>query len=82
MTVPSGYRWDADHPVGRPDPPRRARLRPGPQTPEAQAGQFGYNNDYLDIIETNRDGTRALLVCNHEYTNEDIMFPPGTTPRP
>src|SRR6478735_4455353 len=30
------------------------------------------------------DGTRqtpeALLVCNHEYTNEGIMFPPGTDP--
>ena len=70
-----------DHPLGRPAPSRRATLRrPHQQSGARQAQQFGYNNDYLDIIETNREGTRALLVCNHEYTNEGIMFPPGSDP--
>ncbi|MFC7496053.1 MULTISPECIES: PhoX family protein [unclassified Nocardioides] len=80
FSVPSGYRWDAiirwGDPILRGAPP----FDPAAQTPEAQAGQFGYNNDYLDIIETNRSGTSAILVCNHEYTNENIMFPPGTAP--
>ena len=70
-----------DHPLGRPDPEGGAGLRRRRTSRrEAQAGQFGYNNDYLDIIVTNRAGTRALLVCNHEYTNEGIMFPPGMDP--
>jgi secreted PhoX family phosphatase len=47
---------------------------PKTQTPAKQAGQFGYNNDYLGYIPI--DGSRrGLLVVNHEYTNEELMFP-------
>ncbi len=80
VTVPVGYEWDPIIRWGDPVLPGAPAFDPAAQDPEAQAGQFGYNNDYLDIIETNRAGTRALLVCNHEYTNEAIMFPPGTDP--
>lgn len=80
VTVPVGYRWDPIIRWGDPVLRGAPAFDPARQTPEAQAAQFGYNNDYLDIIETNRSGTRALLVCNHEYTNEGIMFPPGTDP--
>jgi secreted PhoX family phosphatase len=80
VTVPAGYRWDTILRWGDPILAGAPTFDPAAQTPEAQAGQFGYNNDYLDIIETNRAGTTALLVCNHEYTNEGIMFPPGTDP--
>ena len=78
VTVPAGYRWDAILRWGDPILAGAPAFDPAHQTPEAQAGQFGYNNDYLDIIETSRSGTSALLVCNHEYTNENIMFPAGT----
>ena len=44
------------------------------QTSAAQAGQFGYNNDYLEILRQ-PDGKGGLLVCNHEYVNPSIMFP-------
>jgi secreted PhoX family phosphatase len=80
VRVPVGYEWDTIIRWGDPlfkDSPRFDATK---QSGARQAQQFGYNNDYLDIIETNRDGTRALLVCNHEYTNEGIMFPPGTDP--
>ncbi|NYE38573.1 hypothetical protein F4692_003723 [Nocardioides cavernae] len=80
VTVPVGYRWDPILRWGDPILRGAPAFDGARQTPEAQAGQFGYNNDYLDIIETSRNGTRALLVCNHEYTNEGIMFPPGTDP--
>jgi secreted PhoX family phosphatase len=80
VTVPAGYRWDTVVRWGDPILAGAPTFDPADQSPEAQAGQFGYNNDYLDIIETNRAGTTALLVCNHEYTNEGIMFPPGTDP--
>lgn len=47
---------------------------PVKQTPAAQAKQFGYNNDFLGYIPL--DGSRrGLLVVNHEYTNEELMFP-------
>ncbi|HEY1117329.1 MAG TPA: PhoX family phosphatase, partial [Acidimicrobiales bacterium] len=80
VTVPAGYRWDPILRWGDPILPGAPAFDAARQSPEAQAGQFGYNNDYLDIIETNRAGTAALLMCNHEYTNEGIMFPPGTDP--
>jgi secreted PhoX family phosphatase len=80
VTVPAGYRWDTILRWGDPILAGAPTFDASAQTPEAQAGQFGYNNDYLDIIETNRAGTTALLVCNHEYTNEGIMFPPGSDP--
>ncbi|MDW3225515.1 MAG: PhoX family phosphatase [Paracoccaceae bacterium] len=45
------------------------------QTAEAQLKQFGYNNDYVGFTALNEEGTRGLLCVNHEYTNEEVMFP-------
>ncbi|MGZ8390623.1 MAG: PhoX family protein, partial [Rhodoplanes sp.] len=51
---------------------------PARQSAAAQRLQFGYNNDYLgyipmpDAADPSRHG---LLVVNHEYTNEELMFP-------
>ncbi|MGB3244889.1 MAG: PhoX family phosphatase [Sulfitobacter sp.] len=45
------------------------------QTAAAQLGQFGYNNDYVGFVALNDRGTRGLLCVNHEYTNEEVMFP-------
>ncbi len=54
--------------------PGAAAFDPKTQTPAKQAAQFGYNNDYLGYIPI--DGSRrGLLVVNHEYTNEELMFP-------
>lgn len=77
LTVPSGWRWDPIIRWGDPVLKGAPQFDPTNQSSRAQAAQFGYNNDYLDIIVTDRRGTKALLVCNHEYTNENIMFPPG-----
>ncbi|NUP74830.1 MAG: PhoX family phosphatase [Sinomonas sp.] len=75
FTVPEGYAW---RPVIRwgdglfDDSPA---FDLGHQTAAAQARQFGYNNDYTDIIELpGTAGKRAVLFTNHEYTNENIMF--------
>lgn len=48
---------------------------PKNQTAEAQAKQFGYNNDYVGFIPIDGSATHGLLVVNHEYTNEHLMFP-------
>lgn len=45
------------------------------QTAAAQLRQFGYNNDYVGFTALNEEGTRGLLCVNHEYTNEEVMFP-------
>ena len=45
------------------------------QTAAAQLQQFGYNNDYIGFTALNANGTRGLLCVNHEYTNEEVMFP-------
>ncbi len=76
LTVPKGYRWTPILRWGDPLFAQSPRFDPTTPDAEAQELQFGYNNDYLDIIVTDRRGREALLVCNHEYTNRAIMFPP------
>ncbi len=55
-----------------PDAPRFDVLH---QSPEAAAQQFGYNNDYVGVLPLRRN--HALLVVNHEYVDEELMFPAG-----
>ena len=43
------------------------------QTAKAQRGQVGFNNDFLGLLPYGRD--TKLLVINHEYTSETLMFP-------
>jgi uncharacterized protein len=48
------------------------------QSATAQKLQFGYNNDYLAYFPmpgAPNPSHRGLLVVNHEYTNEELMFP-------
>lgn len=89
VVVPDGYAWRPIIRWGDPILPGGADFDVARQTPEQQALQFGYNNDYLDILPLERShhlancrtpgrgpgrGTRGLLVTNHEYTNPAIMF--------
>ncbi|MGF1650287.1 MAG: PhoX family phosphatase [Hyphomicrobiaceae bacterium] len=46
---------------------------PQNQSVAAQLAQFGYNNDYIAYFEI--EPGRGLLCVNHEYTNEEVMFP-------
>lgn len=48
---------------------------PANQTAAAQAKQFGYNNDFIGFAPINGSADHGLLVVNHEYTNEELMFP-------
>ncbi|HXF55071.1 MAG TPA: PhoX family phosphatase [Hyphomicrobiaceae bacterium] len=48
---------------------------PRQQSAAAQARQFGYNNDFLGYLPLNGSSEHGLLVVNHEYTNEELMFP-------
>ncbi len=46
---------------------------PTNQSRSSQEKQFGYNNDYVGFVPLSDD--HALLCVNHEYTNEELMFP-------
>ncbi|MDJ1156731.1 PhoX family phosphatase [Chelatococcus sp. SYSU_G07232] len=48
---------------------------PAKQTAAAQRHQFGYNNDFVGFIPLDGSSEHGLLVVNHEYTNEELMFP-------
>ncbi|GGC86830.1 phosphatase [Tersicoccus solisilvae] len=80
FTVPAGYTWSPIIRWGDPlfaDAPAFDLQR---QTPAAQKRQFGYNNDYTDIIVDQGSGRTGILVCNQEYVNPGIMFPATTDP--
>ena len=68
------------HPVGRPHPRGRPGVRPG-QPVGSRAGDAVR----LQLRLPRRDRARweaqeGRRVVNHEYTNENIMFPPTTDP--
>ncbi|WP_338145800.1 PhoX family phosphatase [Streptomyces scabichelini] len=74
VTVPDGYaqqvviRWGDPVLAGAP------RFDAHKQSAKAQAQQFGYNCDYMALLDLPRSHGRQVLVVNHEYTDEQIMF--------
>ncbi len=63
---------------GDPVLPGAPAFDPRNQTAAAQAQQFGYNNDfvgYFPMPGADDPAAHGLLVVNHEYTNEELMFP-------
>src|SRR5215217_5192652 len=76
LTVPAGFTWQPIIRWGDPIFKDAPEFDLNNQTAAAQEKQFGYNNDYTDILEIpGSKGRRAVLFANHEYTNEKIMFP-------
>lgn len=77
VTVPEGFTWQPVIRWGDPIFKDAPEFDLNNQTVAAQEKQFGYNNDYTDILEIpGSKGRRAVLFSNHEYTNDAIMFPP------
>jgi hypothetical protein len=53
-------------------------FNPRAQSAEKQARQFGYNADFIGLLplpDSTVTSEHALLVVNHEYTTEELMFP-------
>ncbi|ADD40261.1 PhoX family protein [Stackebrandtia nassauensis] len=74
VTVPSGYEHSVIIEWGTPIIEGAPEFDIDNQTAKAQRGQFGYNNDYLGVLPLGRGDHKALMVVNHEYTDEILMF--------
>ena len=74
VIVPNGYDQSVVLAWGDPVVPGAPEFDIDRQSAAAQAKQFGYNNDWLTTLPLDSKGDRLLLVVNHEYTNEELMF--------
>ncbi|MEU0947822.1 PhoX family protein [Streptomyces canus] len=74
VTVPAGYSQNVVVRWGEPILRGAPAFDPEKQTAAAQAGQFGYNNDFLALLPLPGEKNRQVLVANHEYTDEVLMF--------
>ncbi|MEV0526969.1 PhoX family phosphatase [Streptomyces sp. NPDC050439] len=74
VTIPDGYAQNVVIRWGEPILRGAPAFDPDKQTAKAQAGQFGYNNDFLSLLPLRRERGRQVLVANHEYTDEILMF--------
>ncbi|MGN8552576.1 UNVERIFIED_CONTAM: PhoX family phosphatase [Microbacterium sp. SLM126] len=79
FTVPVGYTWEPIIRWGDPLFTKAPAFDFAVQSAAAQALQFGYNSDYLDIV-ADPSGKTGVLVNNHEYVNPNIMFAPTSDP--
>ncbi|MEZ5827819.1 MAG: PhoX family phosphatase [Hyphomicrobiales bacterium] len=73
--VAPGYRTDILLRWGDPLFPDLPAFNPTALSAEDQLKRFGYNNDYIAYFPIDGSSTHGLLCINHEYTNEELMFP-------
>ncbi|MFE2732426.1 PhoX family protein [Streptomyces sp. NPDC059349] len=74
VTVPEGHAQNVVISWGQPILRGAPAFDPDKQSAKAQAGQFGYNNDFLSLLPLHGEHGRQVLVANHEYTDEILMF--------
>jgi secreted PhoX family phosphatase len=54
--------------------PNAPQFDPANPSAASQEAQFGYNNDFIGFIALDGRSDRGLLVINHEYTNDELMY--------
>ncbi|HEX6344837.1 PhoX family phosphatase [Umezawaea sp.] len=74
VVVPEGYVQEVLIRWGDPVLPGAPEWDFDNQTAAAQAAQFGYNNDYCALVPVPGCDDRWLMVNNHEYSSEELMF--------
>ncbi|WP_093419783.1 PhoX family protein [Saccharopolyspora flava] len=72
VVIPEGFQQQVVIRWGDPILPGAPEFDFDAQTPEAQEGQFGYNNDFCALLPL-PDG-RRLMINNHEYVTEEFVF--------
>ncbi|WP_346008266.1 PhoX family phosphatase [Janibacter terrae] len=73
VVVPEGFQWAPIIAWGDPILKGAPAFDFDHQTAAAQAGQMGYNCDYVGVLR-HGSANRAVLVVNNEYTNNELMF--------
>jgi uncharacterized protein len=73
--VAKGYTAEVLIRWGDPVLPGAAPFNAAAPSAASQAKQFGYNNDFLGFLPIDGRSDRGLLVVNHEYTNDELMYP-------
>ncbi len=73
--VAAGYQAKPLLRWGDPLAPGLPPFNPNNQSAADQLKRFGYNNDYIAYFPIDGSSTHGLLCINHEYTNEELMFP-------
>ncbi|RRR98496.1 PhoX family protein [Glycomyces terrestris] len=75
VTIPEGYEQQVVIAWGDPILEGAPEFDAHAQTAAAQAGQFGYNNDYVALLPHPESRRKKVLVANHEYSDEVLMLP-------
>ena len=75
VVVPKGYQSEVVIRWGDPVIKGAPTFDVNSQTPESAAKQYGFNNDYAGLLPIEGEKNRFLLICNHEYTTPQQMFP-------
>jgi secreted PhoX family phosphatase len=73
VVVPEGFEQSVVIRWGDPVVPGAPAFDFENQTADAQAKQFGFNNDFCGLVPL-PGRNRWLMVSNHEYTSEEFMF--------
>jgi secreted PhoX family phosphatase len=73
VTVPRGYDQKVVVRWGDPLFKRVPEFDVNRQSADRQKRQFGFNNDFVGLLPL--AGSTRLMVVNHEYTSETLMFP-------
>jgi secreted PhoX family phosphatase len=74
VRVPRGYSQQIVVRWGDPIVPGAPEFDFDNQTAEAQAQQFGYNNDFCGLLLLEGPARRWVMFSSHEYTIEPLMF--------
>lgn len=81
VTVPTGYRSAVFCRWGDPLFPHSPAWRPdATNTADSQRLQFGDNHDGMHFFPIDGSSTEGLLVMNHEYLNDEYLYPADVTP--
>ncbi|MGV0837065.1 PhoX family protein [Mycolicibacterium thermoresistibile] len=75
VVIPDGYQQQVVLRWGDPVLPDAPEFDVNAQSGAAQRRQFGYNNDFTELLPIPGHDDRFLMVVNHEYTTEIYMFP-------